>query len=325
MAKSGYKVQAGHWVGGKSCSSIEPTQLAEHLKAGKGVVWALVTSEDKDATANFLTKELGLGAAEVHDALSDLERPAARQTPDGAFLVAPVVEQAGEEESYIEVAMFISKGFLITVAPRQVQMLDDWLERWRGRPEEVGPTPAHLVHTLLDSIVDDYFPIVDALQIKLDAFESEIFMGKKFDVREGLSFKRRLLELRRRIAPLRDVVNGLLRRDLTVVSAEVRPMLQDVYDHTLRVLENLDVNRDMLSSILDAHLSVTSNRLNEVMRVLTVISTLLMTNSMIAGIYGMNFKFMPELAWPWGYPAVISLMALASAFEWMLFRRKGWV
>lgn len=318
-------MRAARWRHGESCAPIDDTQVVSELRSQDHLTWALVHVDDPEGTGRFLVDKLGFHPSEVHDALSDLERPALRQREDGVFLVAPVVRQEEEGEAFTEVAFFLGEDYLVTVNPGVAPVLNEWLERWQRHPDEVGPSPAHLVHGLLDAIVDDYFPVVDSLQDTLDELENQIFEGRRFDVREGLALKRRLLELRRRVAPLRDVINGLLRRDIQFVPAEVRVLLQDVYDHTMRLLENLDVNRDILSSILDAHLTVTSNRLNEVMKFLAVVSTILMTNALIAGIYGMNFVVMPELKWLLGYPFAILLMTVLSAAEWIYFRRRGWV
>ncbi|MDW8364157.1 MAG: magnesium/cobalt transporter CorA, partial [Myxococcales bacterium] len=195
-----------------------------------------------------------------------------------------------------------------------------------AQPERVGRTPAHLLHLLLDAIVDEYFPIADTLEEKADDLEEAIFAGDgSVQVADILRVKRRLLELRQHITPLRDILNALLRRDVELIPDEVVPYLQDVYDHTLRVAELADINRDILAGVLDAHLSVTSHRLNEVMRILTVISTLLMSAALIAGIYGMNFEFMPELRWKAGYPFAGAMMVLVALIELYIFRRKGWI
>lgn len=131
--------------------------------------------------------------------------------------------------------------------------------------------------------------------------------------------------MRRHLTPLRDVVNTLLRRDVTLVPQAAKPYFQDIYDHVLRLTELIDLNRDILTTVLDAQLNIASNRLNEVMRVMTVLATLLMTGALVAGIYGMNFEFMPELHWRMGYPFAIGLMVVISLIELALFRWKKYI
>ena len=139
-----------------------------------------------------------------------------------------------------------------------------------------------------------------------------------------LHIKRRLLDLRRVVAPLRDVVNGLLRRDVAVVDEPMLPYFQDLYDHLVRVLDGVDIAREMLAATLDANLSVTSNNLNVVVKRLTAFTVILMIPTLIAGIYGMNFVYMPELAWPFGYALALAAMATSMIGAYIYFRRHDW-
>nr|MBA2263664.1 magnesium and cobalt transport protein CorA [Chloroflexota bacterium] len=143
-------------------------------------------------------------------------------------------------------------------------------------------------------------------------------------LREVLAVKRRLLELRRILAPMRDVANQLLRRDVDLVGPSALPYYQDLYDHLVRVLDQLDVYRDLLATVLDARLTVASNSLNAIMKRLTAFTVILMVPTLIAGIYGMNFDRMPELDWPLGYPFALGLMALAVVAAVAWFRSRNW-
>ena len=140
-----------------------------------------------------------------------------------------------------------------------------------------------------------------------------------------LQLKRTLLEFLRHVAPTREALNALLRGDLLALDIATTMQIQDVYDHVLRIIDGIDLHRDLLAAVLDVHLSVQSNRLNQVMKVLTIASIILMANSLIAGIYGMNFDVMPELRWRWGYPAVLGTMLLLSSLLFWFFRRRGWL
>jgi magnesium transporter len=262
----------------------------------------------------------------VEDALSPYERPALQRHDDVLFLTAHAVQQQKGEEVYTEIGFFLGQHFLVTVHTEAVPLIEYWFQRWTTQPNKVGKTSAHLLHLLLDAIVDEYFPLGDTLEEKSDELEDAIFAGSR-DVQVGdiLQVKRRLLEMRQHITPLRDILNALLRRDMELIPDEVVPYLQDVYDHTLRIAELADLNRDILAGVLDAYLSVVSNRLNEVMRILTVISTVLMSAALIAGIYGMNFVHMPELRWKAGYPLAAAMMVVVGVVEWYIFKRKGWI
>lgn len=321
-----YELQAALWQEGQSTRALQVPEALSAIADRQGMLWIDIHAHDAAVTAEWLINGFGFHQLAVEDALSPYERPTFQQYDGVLFLTAHAVHSAEEEETYREVAFFVSERFLVTVHTEPVPLLQYWFERWKTQPAKVGRTPAHLLHLLLDAIVDEYFPVGDALEEKADALEDAIFAGDgRVQVADILHAKRRLLELRQHITPLRDVLNALLRRDVELIPDEVVPYLQDVYDHTLRIAELVDVNRDILAGVLDAHLSVVSNRLNEVMRILTVISTILMSAALIAGIYGMNFTHMPELQWRAGYPFAGAMMVLVGVAEWYIFKRKGWI
>ena len=187
-------------------------------------------------------------------------------------------------------------------------------------------TPGTLVYAVLDAALDGFFPLLDRLSEKIEDLEGVILAGGRTSdtLRIILGLKRKLLELRRNVSPQRDVANALLRRDLPLVDDTSAPYFQDLYDHTIRVLDQLDLQRDLLASALEANLSVTSNNLNAVMKRLTAFTVVLMVPTLIAGIYGMNFHFMPELSWPLGYPLVVGVMLVTMAGAALFFRARDW-
>ncbi len=321
-----YHLKAVQWLPPDQPALLDEASMSEAFERNRGVMWVDITAYDASATSHLLTQRFGFHPLAVEDALSPYERPALQRYDGVLFLTAHAVQQQDGEETYSEVGFFLGKHFLVTVHTQPAPLVDHWFECWTAQPERVGKTSAHLLHLLLDAIVDEYFPIGDTLEEKADDLEDAIFTGSSsVQVADILQVKRRLLELRQHITPLRDILNALLRRDVELIPDEVVPYLQDVYDHTLRIAELADLNRDILAGVLDAHLSVVSNRLNEVMRILTVISTVLMSAALIAGIYGMNFTHMPELQWKAGYPFAGALMVLVGLVEWYVFKRKGWI
>ncbi len=326
MQNTSYLLRAVWWLPPGAPVLLDEAGALETFSRGEGMVWVDVEAREAKAALHLLTERFGFHPLAVEDALSPYERPALQRYDGVLFLAAHAVHQQDGKEAYQEVGFFLGEHFLVTVHTEPVPLIDHWLERWTAQPERVGKTPAHLLHMLLDAIVDEYFPIGDTLEEKADDLEDAIFTGNSsVQIADILQVKRRLLELRQHITPLRDILNALLRRDVELIPDEVVPYLQDVYDHTLRIAELADLNRDILAGVLDAHLSVVSNRLNEVMRILTVISTILMSAALIAGIYGMNFAHMPELQWKAGYPFAGAMMVLVGVVEWYIFKRKGWV
>jgi magnesium transporter len=179
----------------------------------------------------------------------------------------------------------------------------------------------------MDFIVDQYFPVVDDLEAELEQLEEAIF-GERFS-RESTeaiyNLKRSLLELKRSVSPLVDVCNRLVRFDLALIPEEVRPYIRDVYDHSVRINESVDVLRELLSSALEANLSLIAVAQNESMKKLAAWAAIIAVPTMIAGVYGMNFKFMPELDWPLGYPFAMALMAVVCGGLYAHFKRSGWL
>src|SRR4029434_10628402 len=183
-----------------------------------------------------------------------------------------------------------------------------------------------LAYLLIDAIVDDYVPLLDIVSERMDELEDSIFGEWRAEVIEDIfSIKKKLLYLRRSITPLRDVFNMLLRREQPIFPRETHVYFQDVFDHLIRVADTIDTLRDMLSSTMDAYLSVTSNRMNQVMKRLTSISTILMSVTLIAGIYGMNFVFMPELRWRFGYVYALLSMVVVGLALYVYLKKVKWI
>lgn len=221
--------------------------------------------------------------------------------------------------------LFIGANYLVTVHYGPMRHVQETLARWQAPNSPLGHRVSALVHALLDAIVDDYFPLTDQLADRIEELEDTIFVHfdqKSIETIFGL--KRDLLNLRRVIAPERDVLNVLLRRELPIFRSKDMAYLQDVYDHIVRVTDNIDTYRDLLSSALDSFLSIQSNNLNQIMKLLTMGSILLMSGALVAGIYGMNFKYMPELNQPWGYPFALGLMAVIAVVLVIFFRSRRW-
>ncbi|MFN3683624.1 MAG: magnesium/cobalt transporter CorA [Fimbriimonadaceae bacterium] len=315
----------GRWraglLAGGSATSLTLEEAARRIRDGRGFVVLEMRFEDAEKAAAFLREELGFDGLLVEDAVSPNERPSLQETGSTLFLEVAVPTEDGP----CEVAVFLSSSAMVLVSRSEAPPIRETVDRWLRSPLATAPSPPWLLHQVLDAAVDAYFPLCDRIEDEVDALEDLVFHGDGDFVERGLDLKRQIVTARRGIAPLRDVLNALFRVGPERIPTDLRPYLQDVYDHTLRVTEMLDVNRDLLSGILDAHLSIVSNNLNNTMRVLTVMATFLMTAGLIAGIYGMNFQHMPELEWPWGYPAALLAMAALVAAEWLYFRRKRWL
>jgi magnesium transporter len=198
------------------------------------------------------------------------------------------------------------------------------LKNGQGRLRNQGAD--FLAYSLMDVIVDNYFLVLEQVADSIESIEEELMRTpSQRTLAEIYRLKRELLFIHKAIWPLREVVSSMLRRESSLVKEQTRIYLRDVYDHTIQVIETLETLRDMLSGMLDIYLSSVSNRLNGIMKVLTIIATIFMPLTFLAGLYGMNFKYMPELEQPWGYPAVLLLMVAITVGMLFFFRRKRWI
>lgn len=190
------------------------------------------------------------------------------------------------------------------------------------QPNDIGI----LLYSLLDTIVDDYFPVIDSIVDRVEDLEEQIFENYNQQAIESIFvLKKDLLALRKVLAPERDVLNVLTRRDIPIFEQHTLVYFQDIYDHVVRITDSIDTYRDLLSSALDSFLSMQSNRLNITVQTLTSVSIILMSIAAVTGWYGMNFQFMPELHEPWAYPGVVVVVAIISLLEFSFFKRKGWL
>ena len=226
-----------------------------------------------------------------------------------------------------ELHLFAGENYLVTIHHGELPEIATTAARWCQAPNFQGKLGiGFLVYALLDAIVDDYFPILDLLADRTDELEQAIFDAKDISAQEEIfTLKKDLLAVRRILGPERDVMNVLVRRDNPLFGDHDVVYFQDVYDHVLRVTDALDLYRELLTSALDASMSVTANRLNKVMRTLTASSIILMSMTLVAGVYGMNFDFMPELHWTLGYPWALGLMVVVGTALFTLFRRIYWL
>jgi magnesium transporter len=297
------------------------------------LLWIDATSPSQEELAS-LQQELGLHPL----ALEQINHPPERsriQILNGTYSI--VFYAIGLDESQRltmqPIHLFVGAHFLLTVHQQPISVLDEVLRRWKENLGALEPDVGLPVYTLMDTLVDDYFPVIDQIAERVDEMEDHIFEGMAGGALEAIfNLKKDLLCLRRVVAPARDVVNVLLRRELPIFSEKSAFYFQDVYDHIVRVTDSIDIYRDLLSNAMDTYLSVTSNRLaesanrlNKTMQTLTSWSIILMSSGMIAGIYGMNFQHMPELAWRYGYPAALGSMGLLGGGLLIYFKRRKWL
>lgn len=228
--------------------------------------------------------------------------------------------------TYSQIYIFLGANYIVTLHWNSLKSINDAINRITNAPYLFERGIDFVLYNLFDTLVDDYFPIADGIGEKIDRIEETILSNPEEQVQNDiLTLKRNILKLRKVLAPQREVLNILLRHDFPLIKEENRLYYMDVYDHMLRIYDLLDTYMELLASTMDLYMSQISNRMNEVMKVLTMITTIMMPLSLIAGIYGMNFKFMPELESKYGYFAALVLMAVIAGVEIIYFKKKKWL
>jgi magnesium transporter len=288
-------------------------------------VWMHLFPADPEEDARFMEDTFEIPIGPGRDATHGYIRPGIDHRSGACSFVLPVIFTGGAEPVYAAVGFFVRGAYLLTVSKEIPPLMAEICEEWIDDPDDVGPTVPKLVYSLLDANVDAFFPVLDVLQDKVEDLEDRIFTAETLHPAEAIATKRQFLEARRQLGPIRDVLNAVIRHGPPMIPNEILPDYQDIQQHVLRLTDSIDLGRDILSSIMDAQLSVVSNRLNEVMRVLTVVSTLMMACSLVAGVYGMNFKRMPELDWVYGYPFSIGLMLTLCIIIYWIFKKNKFV
>jgi len=281
-----------------------------------------------DAEAEFLRDRLRFHPLAVEDCVRGRQRPKLDRYPGYYFLVmyAAAVNPERERMALHEVHLFLGRRYLVTVHDHRVAEFGEVLARWRSNPAAFA-TVGVLAHAVMDTIVDHYFPVIDHFSDRVEEMEAGIFEGRaeQDGLERLLNVRREMTLFRKVLGPQRDVISTLLRRDLPFLSADLILYFQDVHDHMMRVVEEIDTLRDLLTGAMEAQLSVTSNQLNITMRVMGAWSIILMSMALVAGIYGMNFKVMPELGWRWGYEWALGLMLALGASLILYFRKRHWI
>jgi magnesium transporter len=291
------------------------------------LVWIDVACP-REPEAEFLRDRLHFHPLAVEDCVRGRQRPKLDRYPGYFFLViyAAAINPERDRMALHEVHLFLGRRYIVTVHDHRVSEFGEVLARWRADPAAFN-TVGVLGHAILDTIVDHYFPVIDHFSDRVEEMEGRIFEGRREQIglEQLLSVRREMTLFRKVLGPQRDVVSTLLRRDLPFLSSELSLYFQDVHDHMMRVVEEIDTLRDLLTGAMEAQLSVTSNQLNITMRVMAAWSIILMAITLIAGIYGMNFHIMPELAWRFGYEWALGLMLALGAVLLLYFKKRNWL
>ncbi|MGQ9672469.1 MAG: magnesium/cobalt transporter CorA [Candidatus Aminicenantales bacterium] len=293
------------------------------------VTWINVDGVHDSDIIGKMGEHFGVHSLILEDIMNTAQRPKMEDMGDYIFIVVRMISFEAKKKWVLseQVSLIVGSNFVISFQEGEGDVFDPIRERIRsdkGRLRKMGPD--YLAYALIDAIVDNYFLVLEKLGEQVEFLEEELVTDPGRKTIEVLhTLKREMIYLRKSVWPLREVISGVARSGSPLIKESTGIFLRDVYDHTIQVIDTIETYRDMLSGMLDIYLSSVSNRMNEIMKVLTIIATIFIPLTFIAGIYGMNFQYMPELRWRWGYFATLAWMAMVCVFMLIYFRRKKWL
>ena len=303
-------------------------ELLPHL-SNELVTWINIDGLGDLSVLRILGERFNLHPLALEDVLDTSQRPKVEQYDDYLFIVAKMLYLDKDKEIGGEqVSMFLGKTFLITLqeeSERDVfEPVRARIRAGKGRIREAGAD--YLAYALLDSIIDHYYPVLESIGAEIDAIEDELVDNPLVRPVGSLhEHKRTLTQIRRMVWPLRDVTNLLLHEEPGLIQPETKVYLRDCYDHSVQLMDVVESYRDVLSGLTEIHISSIGLRTNEIMRVLTVVTSIFIPLTFIAGVYGMNFQHMPELSERWGYGACLLLMLAVAIGQLIFFKKRRWL
>ncbi len=311
------------------------------FKKQPSVTWINIDGLHQMDVLEKLGSCYGIHPLVLEDILTD-QRPKIEDYDDYMFIVLKMLyydedsSEKKDEDDYDlgdtnldmdQVSLILGPNFVISFKEKEVDVFNPLRDRLRTAKGKIRKQGAdYLAYSMIDSIVDHYFLIMEKLGDRFEDLEDAVVSNPEPGILPTIyNLKRDMLFLRKSVWPLREAISKMQRTDSPLVSEAIKIYLRDVYDHTIQVIENIETFRDMSASLLETYLSSLSNKLNEVIKLLTIVSTIFIPLTFLAGLYGMNFRFMPELESPWGYPAVLILMLLVVVVMLSYFWRKKWI
>ena len=323
------------FVDGRSSDEpVDPADAAVVLAREDAFLW-LDSIDPTDEDLAQLQATFGLHPLTIEDVKHRHQRPKVELYQDYAFVVLRPIELTADDLIEQELHAFVGPRFIVTLRPSPVCAIDEVVGRWARQPELLREGGGFAVYVLIDEVVDDYLSAVERFEDDVDELEDQVFSsddgggdldgGDGPDVQQNVfRLKRQVVRLRRFAMPVRQGLD-LLQERPEIVTQPLGPYFRDVMDHVIRVVELADNIRDLLTSLLEVRVAQAANRLNEIMKRVTSWGAVILVPTLVAGIYGMNFRSMPELRWQFGYPMAIAFMAAAGVGVWWFFKRKDWL
>jgi len=316
----------------KEMEGLSPEECLSLTKNKRKVTWVTLEGISESGLIQKFASSFDLHPLVTEDISHTRQRPKVEDYDEYLYIVVrmPFYNNKSDNINTEQISFILGRNYVLTFQEKRIGIFDPVRERLRkgkGRARRSGPD--FLTYALLDLVVDHFFVILEKLGEKIGSMEEQVLKDPSPKMLQKIrNLKREMLVLRKSVWPLRELLLSMERESSSknpLVKKETAVYLRDVYDHTIQVIDTTETFRDMASGMLDIYLSSLSNRMNEIMKVLTVIGTIFIPLTFITGLYGMNFRFMPELEHPLGYPAVLSFMALAIIIMLYDFKRKYWM
>jgi len=294
----------------------------------KSVTWVVIEGLTDVSLIEKIGAEFGIHQLVLEDILNTHQRPKFEEYDDYLYIVLKCLVPAESDEfsvEYEQVSLIVLNDYVFTFKEKRDALFDPIqvrLNSSKGRFRNLGAD--YLTYAILDTVVDQNFVVIDSLDDAINDIEDQLLdsQSNKETLNTIQRLKREIITMRRQVAPVRELLAAMLRSETKLIDTQTHIFLRDVADHSMRIVDSIESYRDILTGLLDVYISSVSNKMNEVMKVLTIFASIFIPLTFFAGIYGMNFEYMPELKWKWGYPALWGVFLLITAGLLVFFRRK---
>lgn len=312
-------------------TTIETQNVEEalHFKGTQHVTWININGLNNTSEIEKLGNNYGLHPLTLEDIVNTTHRPKIDEFDDYLFVILKMLYLKNEELVYEQVSMVVGEDYLLTFQEADGDVFNDLRARiysGKGRVRSLGPD--YLMYAIIDAVVDHYITVIEAFGDKIEDIEDRVFEGNSDNNETATtiqSLKREVLKIRRSVFPLREVISHLDKMEHHIIDEKTHNFLRDLYDHIVQVNESIEMYREMVWGLLDMYMSIISNKMNEVMKLLTIIATVFIPLTFIAGIYGMNFDNMPELHYKHSYFILMGIMVFIFLMMLIYFKRKKWL
>jgi magnesium transporter len=308
----------------KAPASLEDAY--EACRESDGFAW-IGLYEPTEEEFETVAEEFGLHELAVEDAITAHQRPKIERYGDSVFVVLKSARYRDETETveFGEIHAFVGSDFIITVRHGKASELHEVRERLESEPDLLRRGPAAVMYAIMDRVVDDYGPVSEGLETDIEQIEAEVFGGNASVSRRIYALSREVISFRRAAHPLNGMLESMIEGEVYGFDPELHRYLRDVQDHALRTTEQVEAFRELLSNILSVNFTLVSINQNDEVKKISAWAAILFTPTLVASIYGMNFEYMPELAWKIGYPFALALMVLTAFILYRIFRKAGWL